>query len=364
MPLTYLAIPLVVASAFCTIYLILLGGKFNFLAMLLSQQGNAIKAANIDGEMTVGGQWRMSLLCLTTVLWWAYFRAKQLGLQGTTKSIYRAIYLLALAIDTLTCVATVDRTNLMPLFAGISVIYFYCKSRAVVVKLTSMIVTAATSLAGAIVAFSFFSFLRGALAVRLITFALLGYTITSFNRLSALLGGSMHYLYEGRGVYLSSYLLSANRVPLYLGLKDLFGWPTLFQLWQSEFQSTAGAGLNPGFNWPGVFGYLYSDIGWWTLLYLFCAGLLAGHLWSGFTRGKSLAIVLYPWVAFWVLFWLGWNLLLDARVLTILEAGIILSVYDRAFTGGRESRWQSLQGEGVALGAPGHTAHSGKVFDK
>src|ERR1700733_5771358 len=43
MPLVYLAIPLLLATACCSIYLILLGAKLNLIGLLASQQGGAIK---------------------------------------------------------------------------------------------------------------------------------------------------------------------------------------------------------------------------------------------------------------------------------------------------------------------------------
>ncbi|HXP07680.1 MAG TPA: hypothetical protein VN828_04255, partial [Acidobacteriaceae bacterium] len=53
-PGLYLAGPLFLAACFCSMYLILLGGKLNFVALLASQHGDAIKTANEMGKESQG----------------------------------------------------------------------------------------------------------------------------------------------------------------------------------------------------------------------------------------------------------------------------------------------------------------------
>lgn len=331
MPIVYLAIPLLLATACCSIYLILLGAKFNFVALLASQQGDAIKRADVGGFLTIEGRWSASLMLLTSVLWWAQFRMGQLNLKGATKSLLYALFCVSLGVDGLTCVATVDRTNLMPLLAGVFLIFLYRKSRVRSVRLSSIALIALGSTMSIVLLFLFLSFLRGASTLRVLGMGILGYSVAPYNHMAALLQGVLRYSYEGRGVYIARYFLADNRISGVLDLHALFNWPTTLGLWQSEFASTASAGLNSGFIWSGTFGYLYSDIGWWTPLLIFSAGIAAAYLWAGFNAGRTIATLLYLWVAFWVLFWLGWNLLLDARIVTILESGIALSLYDKAF---------------------------------
>lgn len=327
----YMLAPLVLATLCCSIYLTLLGAKFDFVALLVSQQGQAIKEANQAGAMAFAGKWSASLMLLTSVLWWAMFRMRQLKAKGVTKILFYFFFFIGLGVDIVTCIATVDRTNLMPLLAGLLVLYLHHKSRIANVRISSLVLVGGSSLLGVVAAFLALSFLRGATALRLMVMGLLGYTVAPYNHLAALLHGLLHYSYGGRGVYLFSYFLGGGKISALLGLSEVFNWPTALGLWQSEFTSTAAAGLNPGFIWSGVFGYLYSDISWWALLYMFLAGVLAGYLWVGFNAGRTVSIVLYLWLAFWVLFWLGWNLLFDARIVTILESGIALALYDRVF---------------------------------
>jgi hypothetical protein len=339
----YLVVPLVLATTFCSIYLILLGAKFDFISLLVSQQA-------------IAGKWSESLMALTSVLWWALFRMGQLNVRGVSRFLFYFFFLIGLGVDLSTCIATVDRTNLMPLIAGLLIIYLYRKSQIANIRLSSLLFISATGIVSVVAAFSVFFFLRGASALKLLAMGLLGYTVAPYNHMAALLHGVLRYSYEGRGVYLSSYLLGGSKLNEALGLSAHFNWPTAFGLWQMEFVSTASAGLNPGFIWSGVFGYLYSDLGWWAPSYLFCTGVLAAYLWARFNAGRSAAIVSYLWVAFWVLFWLGWNLLLDARFLTILESGVVLAIYDRIFIRRVKENQENCQGQEGILGHSRNTA--------
>ncbi len=226
----------------------------------------------------------------------------------------------------LTCLATFDRTNLMPLLAGLSVIYLFFKTIGPEVKLVRLALSsflAAVAILGAFVALQI---ARGSARVDGVIASILGYTVVSYNRLAALMLGVMHYAYRGKGGYLVAFLTENER---FHTIREQMGLPNSYQLWLSEFPSVQMSGLNSAYNWASVFGYVYSDLGWWTPLYLCAAGIAAGFLWARFRAGTTFGIVLYPWMAFWILFWFGWNLLLDARGVVLIEASVLLYVYDR-----------------------------------
>jgi hypothetical protein len=327
-------------------YLILLGGKINFVALLASQHGDAIKTASEMGKESQG-RWDESLPLLTAVLWWSLYRARQLRLRGASKNLFYAIFFLSMGVGILTCIATVDRTNLMPIILGCLVISLFFKSRATNVRLGNLLATGVLSATGVTGIFLIFSFLRGALAIDVLMTSVLGYTIVSYNRLAALLAGVMHYAYEGRGVYLSRYVLEDVKLNSVLHLIDRFGWPTGFTLWQTEFLSTSASGLNSTFIWSGAFGYIYSDLGWWTPLYLCPVGVLAGYLWARFTAGDTAGAVLYPWVGFWILTWFSTNSLFGVNFIRYIEFAVVLTFYDWVFL--RRSRHVA---ENIAVADP------------
>jgi hypothetical protein len=326
-PLSYLLVPVFVATFYCLMSLIVLGGQINLVALLASQHGDAIKTAGQAGQLEQ--TWGRAMPALTGVLWWSLFRATQLNLKGTAKRIFYLSFLIAAGIGILTCVATVDRTNLMPIILGLFVVHLYRTTRMTNARLATLVLSSALTATVVVGLFLLLSFLRGALILRLLVTSLLGYSIVSYNRLAALLGGTMHYAYEGRGVYLSRYLLQDGKLNSVLHLGSTFGWPDTFGLWQSEFSSTMAAGLNPSFIWSGAFGYIYSDIGWWTPLYLYFLGLLVGHLWSSFNSGKTTGLVLYPWMAFCILVWFSTNFVFSTTFVQLCEFAVALHIYDK-----------------------------------
>jgi hypothetical protein len=329
-PLSYLLSPLLLAASFAAIYLVKMGGKINFVALLASQQGNTIKAASGAGQMSEG-RWDESVPFLTVILWWSLFRAGQLKLRGIAKAIFYTVFLLSTALGIAVGIATVNRANLMPIVLGSLVVFIYPRTRGANTKVVKLALTGAIGSVTAVVAFLFLSFLRGALALNLLITALLGYTIVSYNRMAALLTGVMNYAYQGRGVYLVPFLLGDEKFNALFHFGDRFGWPTSLALWQTEFSSTSMAGLNSAFIWAGAFGYVYSDIAWATPLYWCILGVIAGYLWAKFNAGRSVGLVLYPWVAFSILMWCGPNFIFRTNFIQYCEFAVVLTLYDRTF---------------------------------
>jgi len=327
-PIMFLGIPIIATTIPSIIYLVQMGGKINLLALIMSQQGEEIKYALSAGQLDVGGKWHMAPLALTAVLWWSFYRSGELKLEGSRKWGFRLMFLTGLAVDLYAYIATVDRTSLMPLLLGLMAVSIYKKSRASQVSLRKMLGPLIGGVTGVGATFAALQFLRGARAFDIFVTSMMGYSIAPYNRLKVLLDGDMHYLNEGTGQYLAPYLLGEGFIPRTLGFKVFFGWPDQVTQWRSEFSANALAGLNPGYIWAGVFGYIYSDIGWWTLLYMFLAGILIGYLWWMFRSGRAIGVVWYPWAAFWVFFWVGSNQLFSGVAVIILETGILLTAYE------------------------------------
>ena len=327
-PLMYILVPLLLAAVPCLVFVGLITSSMNFIGMLMSQQGDAIKQANSTGGISGSDFWGSTLFLLTGALWWSAFRASQLKLTGAARRLFGAVFAASFIIDVLACLGTFDRTNLMPLLAGMIVIYLFFKTRTGDVKLARLLFVLLASVVGILGVFLALQFTRGASHMDALITSMLGYTIVSYNRLAALVIGVLHYLYQGKGAYLVAFLTENDR---FIGLRDQMGLPNFFILWLSEFGSLAASGLNSNFNWASVFGYLFSDLGWWTPVYMAVAGIFAGSVWSRFRAGTTFGLVFYPWVVFSILFWFGWNLLFDARGVVLLEASVILFLYDKVY---------------------------------
>jgi hypothetical protein len=342
-PFLYLGVPIFLGLVCCVIYLILLGGKLDFVALLVSQQGGAIKTAAHLVNLDIEG-WSSGLFMLTGALWWSAFRANQVHFTSLAKYAFRLLFVLGVIVDLVTCVATVDRTNLMPLIAGLSVIFLFGKAYSTKIQVLKLAVIGMSSAGGVVATFFLVSFLRGAIAVRDLVMLLIGYTIVSYNRMAALLLGVMHDTYEGRGAYLF-YILSQNEtLNNMFHFRDRFNWPTTYGLWSGEFSTIASAGLNPGFNYYSTFGALYSDLGWMTPAYVLAIGFLSGYMWTRFRAGKTLALVLYPWCAFWILFWTGFNIIFDNRIIGFVKVVLVLTIYDKFMLRGTQEHEDTLSG--------------------
>jgi hypothetical protein len=327
-PVIYLSVPLLLAAFPCMVFLKLLGSSVDVFGLLLSQQGDVFKRAISSSGIgnSSGGAWGSGLFLLTGVLFWSAYRSSQLDLKGLSRKVFLAVYFLCFAVDGLTCLATFDRTNLMPLLAGSTVIYLYIKTRGSDVKLGRLILVGVGSVVVIMGAFAALQLARTASNFDNFITSMLGYTIVSQNRLAALLRGSMHYVYQGKPAYTIVFFTQNDR---FSAIREGMGLPDALSIWLSEFPSLSASGLNPSFNWAGVFGYVYSDLGWFTLLYMLFTGGFAGYLWSRFRAGKTFGLIFYPWMAFWILCWFGWNLLFDARGIVLMETTVLLFLYDK-----------------------------------
>jgi hypothetical protein len=326
-PFSYLALPVVTMTILCGVYLVLLGARVNFIALLASQQGSSLKMLS-EGGTGVASRWGMLHVFLTATLGWAQYRALQLTFSKGRKGIFWIIFSVGWLVDAATSVAMVDRTQLMPLMASTMIIAIFFKTRGKRIRLFRIAAFVSGSMLALLGAFLLLSFLRGSLLISSLVQGLLGYTIVSYNRMAALLLGAMHYGYEGSGVYMVPFLSESEGLNRIIPFNDMFGWPNARQLWSTEFGSVAQSGLNPNYIWSSIFGYLYSDIGWFTPFYMFFYGLLACYFWIKFKTGKAIGLVVYPWVAFGIMFWVGVNFLPYDRLLNYIEMGLLLTFYD------------------------------------
>lgn len=343
--LVYLLTPMLLAMVLCGMYLATVGSRIDFIGFISAEQGNLIKLVQSNGILDT--KWGYALPFLIGSVWWASYRSAQMKLLGADRAVFELCRASAVGMGVLAFIATVDRGNQLDFLSGLGVVVLFTASRRSNVSGKAMALRVLVGVAVVIIVFAGLAFTRGEHSQTLMLRSLVGYSFASYNRLAALLSGRLTYVYHGRLVYLAPYLNGRHKLDSILPIAEYMGWPTFTEIWKSEFFSIGASGLNPLFIWSGAFGYLYSDLGWGALAYLYCAGLLVGYTWRRFRAGGSVSLVLYPYMAFWILFWVSAANLLDYMLVSLVEVAIGLTIWERLCL--RSARHQTVRYDAIGM---------------
>ena len=269
-----------------------------------------------------------AITMLMGATWWAWWRYGQLTILSRAGNFTVIVILLcSSSVLVLNSFVKLARYELIPVVIGFVLIYllhklvFRCASYVWVLR------GGLFSMAFIVALFNIMTVIRSGDNSE-VTTVLLGYTIASYNRLAALIDGLMYYSYGGKGIYLINFLGYTNSITKIVPFNSFLGWPDYMECWSSEFSAVGGAMLNQSYNWGSAFGYIYSELGWFSPVYLFIIGIMYGVIWYLFKKGGAFGLVLYPWFAFNLLFWFGSNLLLEPRIVWLLVCALIISIYE------------------------------------
>jgi hypothetical protein len=328
-----LMFPLMLATAMTGILVVqIYRNSPDLLVMLAAQQGNAVKLE--QNQETISGPLGWASVMLTSVLWWTYWMLINSRPDQPRRFRHRRffpwfIFAVGLLVQIALCVVKVSRSELMPVFGGLAVLHLIDKIRRK--KLTSVgLLRYSVVFSVAVVSlFSLFSLVRGATDVSGNLGGFVGYTVASYNRMTAVIRGSMHYPYGGSGIYLSNFMAYNRSFNAIIPLRKAMGWPEYLELWNADFQAPQLAGLNPFLIWSGAFGSLFSDFGWTTPFILTFYGVIYGILWRSIKAGTTIGLTLYPWLAFSSLFWFGSNSVFDHRFVFFFATGLLLMTYEK-----------------------------------
>lgn len=325
-PVYFLLAPLLVGIVLTAISIFLLIAQNpDIILLLLIQKGEDIKAV---GGIDVDSTFTLAPLMLTGAIWLVFWRASDLGIRGWRRFLVNVV--LGAAVLSVICAATLtlSRNLVMMVVCGLAILYVSRKVLGGQVNF-KFLFSAVSMLAGGVVLLFFaFSFLRGTSDWDYQVHNLFGYTVASYNRLAAILSGRLRYPFGGRGLYLSSFLAFSHMFNRIIPMAELMHWPDFQEVWGSEFGAIDRAGLDGGGIWSGAFGYIFSDLGWLSVPFVFGYGMLYGLVWNSIKRGKVFGIVLYPAVGFCALFWFGTNFLFDSEMAYLLAFAIILMGYE------------------------------------
>jgi hypothetical protein len=300
------------------------------IPILMAREGNRLTLGG-DASLQLKGTMNISVLFVTGIVWWSVWRYHQLGIAWRGRLAVRIVHLLAVLVVLIASTLMLSKHIVTVLVTGLALGYLIRKTIGkqlnwnVVAKTTFVFV-----LGGAFVFFLVTS-LRGALDFDTQIESFLGYTIASYNRLAALLHGTLHFEYSERGIYFSNFLSFNNSFNRIIRLREVMGYPDYFSWWMSSFASVGRAGLHAQLIFCGTFGEIFIEIGWLAPLYVFGYGLLYGLVWRWMIAGRLIGIVLYPYFAYCVLFWFSTNGLLDQDIVALIIDALALAVYEVLF---------------------------------
>lgn len=323
---TFLMAPLVVgivATLATLVFLITYHPEL--IVLLLTQRGQEIKEMlAVDTPSTVN----LAPVMLTATVWWAYWRSFDLDLPRSRRRVLRFALTVSVILIILTSALMLSRDVLLMPICGLAISYLARRSLAGSVDFRFVFRTALIMALGITLLFFAFAFVRGSAGVDDQMHELVGYTIASYNRLTAVLHGDLRYPFTGRGAYLSSFVTSNNTFNRIIPFGRYMGLPDGMDGFGAAFSEVSRAGLDDHLVWVGAFGYIFLDLGWFSPLFLLFYGALSGIVWNWLKRGRVLGIVLYPCIAFCILFWIGANILLDSQRADLAVAAIGLAIYE------------------------------------
>jgi hypothetical protein len=324
-PAVFILLPLIFGTVFADWSRSTLLKKNPMIVLsLFTLQGETVKSTTLD----TSGSFDIATMLLIGIVWWAVWRFPELELKKWKRVLIGLVIAFAILSVIFSALVTLSRSQAMMFLCGLAVLYVIRKQ--LEKKMTWRFVgLASLAFACFILLFFFlFSFLRGKSTWDVQISTLLGYTVGSYNRMAAVLNGSLHYPYAGHGIYLSFFIALNNSFHKVFPIDQWMHWPTYMELFNTESGAVDKAGLLGYLFWSGAFGYIFSDIGWFTPLFLFGYGLMYGVVWRWMKEGKAIGAILYPCFAFCVLFWLGTNYLLASDPAVLLLVAIFFTGYE------------------------------------
>jgi len=286
-----------------------------------------INGANAKTGLDATGALTQSLPLLYGICWWVLWQVMNREYIGGHHShVLRSAFCGAFAAALATAIIKVARYDLMPMLIGTTLVYMTIKLQNKRVSILRYATFVGTSAIAVIILFAGFSWLRGADSQSVLLNSTAGYTVASYNRLAGVLNGQIELPYAGTGAYALRFLGALPLLHRWVG----FGIPDPASVLSSEFTAVGAAGLDGRYIWPSAFGSVYSDMGWASPAYFFVIGMLSMWAWRRLRAGRATGALLYPWLAFSVLFWFGNNIVSSPQLVTLAGAAALLSVYERA----------------------------------
>jgi hypothetical protein len=324
-----LVIPLVTFTIIAIISIGVIGINTGNLALLLIQRGDVIKEGNpkfpLLGNLLLLGPVHMG------ILWWFTYRLRQNQLYKVGKGWMNALLCFSTVLAIGVTIAQVDRTSLMPIIVGLLPVLIFTNPRILRGELLPVLRYVAVGIIGVMGLFFLLSLLRGSFLVATGEKMLLGYSISSYNRLATVLNGTLVYSNTDNIQDLCRFCSYNPYLNKFIPYASYFNIPPKTMAWMADFASTRSAGLAGAYTFASAFAFVFRDIGWWTPLYFAGQGYFVGWAWRSFQKGRIFGLMLYPWCAFTVLFWVAWNVFLNDAFFYLCGAALLMWFYESYF---------------------------------
>ncbi|MFS2042463.1 hypothetical protein [Stenotrophomonas geniculata] len=305
------------------------------IALLLENNPNLLTGWISDGrsakmDLDATGAMTNALPALYATCWWGLWRTMDREhITGKPQWTLRAILVIATLISIYSALVKVARYDLLPCVFGLAVVYLSHKYSTGKLKLSGSFTSFAAIALIVVGLFLAMAWLRGSDEVAILGKNVAGYTAASYNRLAAILDGAMKLPYSDTGVHAFKFLTYIPIANRWIDFPALFGMPTKEDAWLSEFGAVAQSGLDGSYIWSSAFGYVYSDIGIFSIAYFLIIGMLSQRAWKSAISGRSLGLFTYPWIAFSILFWMGDNFIAHSKIIVFIGMGILFTTYDQ-----------------------------------
>lgn len=157
---------------------------------------------------------------------------------------------------------------------------------------------------------------------------ILGYFPASYNRLAAIMSGSLIYPNSGWGYYTGQLIWDLpiiNR--LAAGILDIPSriMPSdSYENWISQFRVVGQSLLNPKYIWATVFGFAYADYKYYALVFFVVYGGISGLVYGGFNQSRTSCIIFYPLVIASIFKW--WSIITISQRSTLIAVMIFFMI--------------------------------------
>jgi len=325
-----LLIPIVISALLGCITLAVIGLKTNSFSLILAEQAQALKDPNAPTvDLSFWGKLIPLAPIHMAIIWWFAFRLWGAEVSQATRRSMTIVLWIAVLTAIANSIAHAERVTLMPILVGLFPVWVFTNTKVSMGKSWSFLKPIAVGAGAVLGLFFLLTLLRGNAQVGDAAQLLLGYTFSSYNRLAATLDGSLRYTYAGNVQDLCAFCTSNKYLNAVFPYAQFFHIPDAVTTWATDFTDTGSAGLVGGYTFASAFAYIFRDIGWWSPLYFLLQGLIVGRAWQSFERGRVFGLMLYPWCAFSVLFWFGFNVFFNDAFFYIIAGAIVLRLYEK-----------------------------------